>query len=382
MLPPDQMPISIRRKHMSFPITRRHFALLSLGTGLSLLPQSSRAASATPVSGDVSAQLEAVVRSYLEIDRFRGAVLVSYKGETLLRHGWGVANEITGAENTPETAYQIASLTKAFTAMSCVQLDEAGRLSLDDPITRYLPEVIHSEKDGVAITIRHLLSHTSGIPDFLGFYDVNNPFSYPRTFDQLFLDILEHDLDFTPGTEFFYGNSDYIYAGLIIERVSGLTYENYLKQHIFAPVGMNSSFVVEPPDPAPPIAKGYGVVTGQLVATSDFGRVDLVWSAGGITSTVDDLLRWHEALLGAKLASRAAIDAMYVPVLENYGLGWETQTIAGHRAIEHEGHTIGYDAKLARFLEDDLLIILLSNLQDAPVAEIAEGLAEVVFGQR
>ncbi len=361
-------------------LNRRHFTLAALSAGMAIRPGSLFAQPATPVDTTLTAQFDAVMQAYSEIDRFRGAVLIAYRGETLFRNAYGIANEITGAVNTPETAYQIASLTKAFTALACVQLDELGELSLDDPITTYLPEVIHGEREGMAVTIRHLLSHTSGIPDFLDFYDVNNPFSYPRTFDVLLGDILEHELTFTPGTDFAYGNSGYIYAGLIIERVSGMSYEEYLKARIFEPAGMASSYVNEPPDPAPPGSKGYGVVTGQLVATSDFGRVDLVWSAGGITSTVDDLLRWHDALLGETLASRVAIDAMYVPVMEKYGLGWEEITIAGHRAIQHEGHTIGYDAKLARFLEDGLVIILLSNLQDAPVAEIAEGLAGVVFG--
>ena len=236
------------------------------------------------------------------------------------------------------------------------------------------------ERDQVAVTIRHLLSHTSGIPDFLDFYDVNNPLSYPRGFDQLLDNIIEHDLTFTPGTDYAYGNSGYIYAALIVERDSGLGYETYLKERIFGPAGMASSYVLEPPDPAPPAAIGYGVYNGQLVGVSAFGRVDLVWAAGGITSTVDDLLRWHEPLLTETLASRQAIDAMYEPVRENYGLGWERQVIAGHDAVAHEGHTIGFDANLSRFLEDDAVIILLSNLQDAPEAEIAERLAEVVFG--
>jgi CubicO group peptidase (beta-lactamase class C family) len=361
------------------PLLTRRQTILLPAAAIALLATPVKATT-TPVAGDLEDQLDAVISEYVDVGTFRGAVLVNRSGETVLRKAYGTANEISSTPNTPETAYQIASLTKAFTALACVQLDGEGRLSLDDPITRYLPEVTHAELNSVAVTIRHLLSHTSGVPDFLDFYDVNNPLSYPRTFNKLLGDIIVHDLLFTPGSEFAYSNSGYIYAGLIIERVSGATYETYLKEHIFKPAGMTESYIVDPPDPAPPAAIGYGMVNDQLVGVSAFGRVDLVWSAGGITSTVDDLLRWHEALLTEDLASRAAIEAMYQPILDSYGLGWESETIAGRHAVDHEGHTIGFDSNLTRFLEDDAVIIVLSNLQDAPEAEITERLADVLFG--
>lgn len=363
---------------MASQLHRRHFVKVMTSVSASLLIGSDFAG-ATPVAGDLSARLDAVVRAFVEAEEFSGAALVTRGGKTLLRTAYGIANRITGEPNSPETAYEIASLTKPFTALALVQLAEAGKLSLDDPIVKHLPEVIHGERDGVAVTIRHLLSHTSGVPDFLDFYDVENPFTYPWTLEQLVGDIIARDLEFTPGTEYRYGNSGYIYAGLIIERVSGQSYETYLRERIFAPAGMTGSFLLELPDPAPPESKGYGVANGQLVALSDFARVELIWSAGGLSSTVDDLLRWHEALLTDVLASRSAIAAMYEPVLDSYGLGWERETIAGHVSTGHAGHTIGYDAQLARFLAEDVVIVLLSNYQDAPVAEITEQLAQVVF---
>lgn len=356
---------------------RRRF--LALAPTAHRFPVRASAYNGTPIATDLTDRLDAVVLPYAEAETFAGAVLVARGNEPLLRKGYGIANRITGAANTPETAYQIASLTKAFTALACVQLQTAGKLSLDDPITAYLPEVVHAERDGVAMTVRMLLNHTSGVPDFLEFYDVNNPLTYPRTFQQLLTDIIAHELLFTPGTQFAYGNSEYIYAGLIIERVSGLSYEAYLKANIFGPAGMTATYLVDPPSPAPPAAKGYDFLYGQWIATSDFGRVDLVWAAGGITSTVDDLRRWHQALLTETLAPRAAIDAMYRPGLGDYGLGWEIGELAGHSLIGHEGHTIGFDSNLSRFLQDDALIVLLSNIQDAPEHEIVAALAGVLF---
>jgi CubicO group peptidase (beta-lactamase class C family) len=358
---------------------RRRFVGLFASAGVALTTNLDRTEAVAPVANDLTERLEAAMRSFADAGRFSGAVLVERRGETLLEAAYGIANRITEAANSPETVYQIASLTKAFTALACVQLQEAGRLSLDEPITTYLPEVIHAERDGVAVTTRHLLAHTSGVPDFIGFYDANNPLTYPRTFDQLLGDIIAHELEFTPGTQFAYGNSGYIYAGLIIERASGQEYEAYLREHLLTAAGMASTFLADPPDPEPPISKGYGMAAGQLVATSDFGRIDLAWSAGGLSSTIGDLRRWHEALQTERLAPRAAIEAMYEPVLDHYGLGWERQSIAGHFSIGHEGHTIGYDAKLARFLADGVVIVLLSNLQDAPVNDITEQLAEIVF---
>jgi CubicO group peptidase (beta-lactamase class C family) len=364
---------------MTMRIDRRRLLALGLAAGV-VAARRVAAQTGTPVGGEIGERLAAVVRPYVASGQFSGALLVVHRGETLLRDGYGTANGITGAANTPATAYQIASLTKGFTALACVQLQEAGKLALDDPITTYLPEVVHASRDGVAITIRHLLNHTAGIPDFIGFYDLNNPLTYPRTRAKLLADILAHELDFTPGTRFAYSSSGYILAGLIVERVSGSSYEAYLKAKIFGPAGMADSFIVEPPDPAPPDSKGYAVVNGLRVAVSDFDRVDLLSSAGGISSTVDDLRRWHEALLTEKLAPRAAIEAMYARGLGDYGLGWEIGEIVGHAVVGHEGHTIGYDANLARFLEDDALIVLLSNAQDAPELEIVTKLTETLFG--
>ena len=375
-------PIHIAAKSpLSCSISRRQFVAVAGAAGLGLVAPNRRA-TATAQSGEIAQRLDAAVRAYAERDEFAGAVLVTRGGEPLLRTAYEPANRTTDEPNTPETGYQIASLTKAFTALACVQLQEAGELSLDDPITRFLPEVTHAERDGVAITIRHLLAHTAGVPDFIGFYDVENPLTYPRTFDQLLGDILERELEFTPGSQYAYSNSGYIYAGLIIERASGQTYEAYLREHILDPAGMADTFIVDAPEPAPPLATGYADFNGQLFPVSNFGRVDLVWSAGGLTSTLDDLLRWHETLLTETLAPRAAIEAMYqpTPVTPEYGLGWEITDVGGHHSIGHEGHTIGYDAKLDRFIANDVVIVLLCNRQIAPVREISTELAAIVFG--
>lgn len=363
---------------MTIRTTRRR--LLATGATAGAWFVDGRAGAAqSAVGDDITARLAAVIAPYAAAGRFGGAVLVARGGETLLRAGYGVANRISGAPNTPETAYQIASLTKAFTALACVQLELAGALALDDPVTAHLPEVVYGERDGVALTIRHLLSHTGGVPDFLGFYDAANPLSYPRTFDRLLADILARELEFVPGTRFAYGNSGYILAGLIVERASGMPFEAYLKDRIFGPAGMTRSYIAEPPEPAPPGAKGYLRLDGQWVAISDFGRVDLAWAAGGISSTIDDLRHWHEALLTESLAPRVAIDAMYVPILNGYGLGWEMGALAGRPVVGHGGQTVGYTTSLARFLEDGVLIVLLSNVQDAPKEEIVAALAGALF---
>ena len=363
---------------MDHRISRRQFVSVVGATALSVAsPHGLTRAAYQDV--DFVERLDTAVRAYVERDEFAGAVLVTRGGEPLLRSAYGPANRIANAPNTPETGYQIASLTKGFTALACVQLQEAGNLTLEDPISRYLPEVTHAELNGVAVTIRHLLAHTAGVPDFLDFYEVTNPLSYPRDRDELVADIIARELEFTPGTRYAYSNSGYIYAGLIIERVSGQTYEGYLKEHILGPAGMAETFLEEPPENAPPLATGYAELYGLLLPVSQFGRVDLAWAAGGLTSTLDDMLRWHQALLTEVLAPRAAIDAMYVPVTPEYGLGWEVVEVAGHHSIGHEGHTIGYDAKLDRFIEDDVVIVLLCNRQFAPVREIRTDLAGLVF---
>lgn len=367
---------------MSKLINRRQFNSAVAAASFTALSSQIARGQATPLTSDLTARLDAELQRVTSEGRFSGAALIQARGQTVLRAGYGYAEIFREEPNTPETAYQIASLTKAFTALAIAQLAEAGRLDLDAPVAPWLPEAPHLALDGVDVTPRMLLSHTAGVPDFLGFYDVANPLSYPRTFDQLLADIVERELEFVPGTAYRYGNSAYIYAGLIIERVAGQTYEAYLREHILEPAGMTNTWLVQPPDPAPPIAVGYGEFNGQLVGVSAWGRVDLVWAAGGLSSTVDDLLRWHQALQSDLLASRSTIDELYRPVMDNYGLGWETDVISGHTSIGHEGHTIGYDAKLARFLDDDALIILLSNRQTEidNIGEIGDGLAAILFG--
>jgi CubicO group peptidase (beta-lactamase class C family) len=348
--------------------------VLLAGAALPLVRVSGGPAWATPVA---TGELAVAMQGFAEEGAFTGAVLVARGGEPLLRAGYGIADKISGALNMPDTAYQIASLTKAFTATAVMQLAVAGALSLDEPFATYLPEMTHTGRDGVEATVRHLLSHTAGVTDFFTLYDAGNPLGYPRTFDQLLADLDARELEFTPGTEQRYSNGGYTYAGLIVERLSGQPLETYLKEHILEPARMASTYILEPPDPAPPVARGYGLINGQEVAISDFSRIDLIAAAGGLTSTVDDMLRWHQALQSDLLLPGEAVATMYEPVFGTYGLGWEREFIAGRVSTGHEGTSLGFRSKLVRFLADDVVIVLLGNMLEAEVGQIAGRLARL-----
>lgn len=342
-------------------------------------PVASVAAAATPTATDVSARLDRDMRGFVDGIGFGGAVLVARGGRVVLRRAYGSADRVAKAPNTPETAFQIGSLSKAFTGMAIVQLAEAGRLSLDDPITARIPEFPHAERDGVAVTLRQMLAHTSGIPDFLGFHDAGDPAAWPRSFASLRADIEAKPLLFTPGAEYAYSNSAYDLLGVIVERVSGESFEGYLSRRILQPLGMTSSWLFAAPNPAPPVAVGYGKFRGVEIGVSIFSCVDLAFAAGGITSTVDDLLRWDRALLTDRLATRASIAEMLAPGLHGYGLGWQTETISGHRSVGHDGTTIGYRSKLSRFLAADATIIVLANDQRMDVDRVTAGLAATLL---
>lgn len=319
------------------------------------------------------------MQRFVDAGAFTGAALVAQGDAVLLRAGYGIASQITEAMNSPETAYQIASLTKAFTATAVMQLALDGELSLDDPFAVYLPEIVHTGRDGVPATIRHLLTHTAGVPDFFTIYDAGNPLSYPLSFEQLIADMDARELEFTPGTEQRYSNGGYTYAGLIIERVSGLGFEAYLKENILEPAGMTATYILDPPEPAPPVAKGYGVINGTEIAISDFSRIELIAAAGGLTSTVDDLLRWSRALTDGSIIPSTALAEMETPVLGGYGMGWEWTRLGGRDAIGHEGTSLGFRTKLARFPDDGVVIVLLGNKLEAEVTEIADALAATLF---
>ncbi len=291
------------------------------------------------------------------------AVLVAMDGEMLLRKGYGMADLELSVPIEPDMAFEIGSVTKQFTAAAILMLAERGQLRLDDDITRHLPDF---PTQGRKITIEHLLTHTSGIPSYTGIEAWQAQSRQDTTVDQLIGFFRDKPLEFEPGERWAYNNSAYVLLGAIIEKLSGKTYEQFVEEEIFKPLGMKGSRYGSKSEVVSRRASGY---EGEAGAYRNASYVSMTqpYSAGSLISTVDDLAAWDRALSGEALLKKASLDRMFTPVpltsglSTRYGYGWSVFDFEGRRVIEHGGDINGYASYLLRIPEERLLVVILSN---------------------
>jgi CubicO group peptidase (beta-lactamase class C family) len=353
---------------------------LGLGAaGFALAPLAARIGHAAPDPA-LGRRIEEVATAYAADGRFTGALLALAGDEVLVRQAWGLADVAAGVPNTPETGFQIASISKTLTGALLLLLADEGLLALDDPAAGYLPGFPNLARDGVDITIRHLATHTAGVPDLLALFDVFNPASYPASATELMATIADAALRFTPGDRFEYSNSGYLLLGQIVETVTGQTYEAATRARILDPLGMDRTWIARPADPDP-VAIGYLGFGPLLAPVSHMLDPAFVAAAGGWTSTIDDLRRWREALLTDAPVPGRLLDAMLAPAvpvpppnLGSYGIGIEIREVTGERYWGHYGTTIGYRSALIHFPEHGATLILLANRGDAPMEAFVEDL--------
>jgi len=330
--------------------------------------------SPTPVVGLPAA--DTYLAAQTAAGRFSGAVLVARDGRVLLEKAYGLADRESGLPNTPQTRYHIASLTKQFTAMAILQLQERGKLQVTDRITNYLPNCPATWRD---ITIDELLTHTSGLADYFSLDGIDALLVQPVTPAQVVDLFRDRPLLFAPGSSCTYSNSGYVLLGEIIERVSGESYASVIQRNILAPLGMESTSYGAL---CPPGACAVGYETAWRRAPNV--DLSLAYAAGGLCSTVEDLYRWDQALYTTRLCSQQSLDAMFSPrvrVAENvaYAYGWVVRNVSGRRRIAHSGLLYGFSAIIARFPDQRVTIIMLSNLEDAPLTGYVDVLAGQVF---
>ncbi len=335
------------------------------------------AASADPPAG-IAAELDAYCRAAAEVLHFQGVVLVARDGTPILEKGYGFASRELGVMNTPQTRFLIASVTKQFTAAAIMHLEERGKLSLQDPITRHLPS--YPGDPGDRITVHHLLTHTSGIPNYLSDPEIWARISMEIPISELVDSFSHKPLDFEPGTDFGYSNSGYVLLGLIIEAASGQTYAEYLRESIFQPLGMDNSGYGCHSTIIPNLASGHETVADEWRKA---GRIamSLAYSAGALYSTASDLLKWDQALYGNMLLTESSREKMFTPVLEGFGYGWVMREVAGRRAIHHGGGMPGFTSHIGRYPDDGLTVIVLSNNDSAAAEPLGFSLARVAFGE-
>jgi CubicO group peptidase (beta-lactamase class C family) len=299
---------------------------------------------------------------------FNGSALVAKAGKILLRKGYGYADFEKGISNTPATVFKLASLTKQFTAMGILILEEKGKLSTKDTISKFLPDY----PGGDQITIHHLLTHTSGITEFFFPDNCPNPEDLKRyhpTEDLIAL-FKNKPLGFTPGKRFQYCNSNYVLLGYIIEIVSGIKYEDFIRQFILVPLDMANSGFEADGNPLKNEALGYEKIKPDPVKV-DFYDMSIAYGAGDLCSTVDDLYKWDQALYTEKLVKKETLQKMFTTYSEaSYGYGWSgfTSDNSTFSYMNHTGSIFGFSTFIYRDIKNHAVIILLSNEQGQNLA--------------
>ncbi len=328
---------------------------------------------------DPAAKLDEYLTTATQLGRFSGSVLVAREGTILLSKGYGMANQELDVPNTPQTKFRIGSVTKTFTAAGVLLLQERGRLSVQDPVCKYLTDCPDTWGE---ITLHHLLTHTSGIPDYLSFPDYFRTMRDPVSPAELIARFRDRSLDFPPGREYRYSNSGYILLGQVIARASGQGYAEFLRQNIFLPLKMLNTGYDLPVRVLKNRASGYSR-TGATVINAPFIATAVTHSAGALFSTVEDLYLWDQGLYTDRPLGAASRAAMFTAVKNDYGYGWGVGKEINRRNIAHTGMINGFTAILSRFPDERLIIIVLTNSDHtAPgVRRVARDLAAIVLGE-
>jgi CubicO group peptidase (beta-lactamase class C family) len=313
---------------------------------------------------EMTTKLDKEFTDLLGPDIFSGYVYISRKGTVLLDKGYGKADFEKGTENTKQTKFDIASLTKQITAVAIMQLEEKKLLDVHDKIDKYLPSFPH----GGEITIHQLLCHTSGLPEHSLDFDIrkfrpsNKSFGIEGKNENV-------KLAFTPGTNFQYSNTGYILLGYIIEKLSNTTLDVYFNENIFKPLDMkNTSFRNENGELSN-FATGYQTEKKEKAEKSwTLLNIGYVYGAGGLCSTAEDLAKWEKALTEQKLINKESYDKIYTPNKQNYGYGWYIyKDSQGKRSYEHYGTASGYRSYILRAVDEDTVVIIISNYGNVPI---------------
>jgi CubicO group peptidase (beta-lactamase class C family) len=320
-------------------------------------------------------KVDEFVNQYISKKHIPGvAVLVKQNGTIVLSKGYGYANLEHKVPVKPETIFQSGSVGKQFTATAIMMLVEEGKLQLTDPISKYLKVPDSWDK----ITIAHLLSHTSGLGDYPESFSLQKDY----TEDELFKMITGQKLNFKPGEKYAYSNLAYVTLGILIRKISGQFYGDFLQEHIFKPLGMNSTRIINEADIIPNRAAGYRLVKGEIKNQEWVSPALNTTADGSMYFTIEDLAKWDAALETEQLLKKSSLEKMWTAVVlndgekETYGFGWGVEkTASGHKLVEHGGAWQGFTTHIARYVEDRVSVVVLSNLAGADPTYMAHRIA-------
>jgi CubicO group peptidase (beta-lactamase class C family) len=347
------------------------------------------------VAADVPALTAAQVAA---VDKFMAAEIVREKvpgvavgiysrGKILLAKGYGLSNVELAVPVKPETIFQSGSVGKQFTAAGIMMLVEEGKVGLDDSITKYFP---NAPKWWEPIKVKNLLSHTSGLSEYetAERSGPKGPF-YMRldyTEDEMVDKLKALPMEFAPGEKWDYRNTNYVLLGVIIHRVTGKFYADYLHERVFAPLGMDATRLISEADIVPNRSAGYELDGDTLKNQSWVSPTFNSTADGALYFNVLDLAKWDGALYGTKLLKQSSLDAWWTifvlndrkPNSANYGFAWAIDSLNGHKMIEHGGAWQGFKTHIARYVDDSMTVVVLANLEEANPTHMAHVIAGLV----
>lgn len=336
------------------------------------------------VAQDKAAKIQEFLSTAHKHRLFNGSALVAENGKVIYKSGFGMANMEWSIPNAPDTKFRLGSITKQFTAVLTLQLVEQGKLKLDGKISEYLPD--YRKDVGERVTIHHLLTHTSGIPSYTsqpGFFEnvSRNPFKV----DDFVKKHASGDLEFEPGSRHSYNNSGYFLLGAIIERVTGKSYEQALKENILDPLGMKNTGYDRHDPLIQKRASGYAK-TENGYNNALYLDMSIPYAAGSMYSTVEDLYLWDQALYTDKVLSAKTKELMFQPFMDDYAYGWVVRNASFKQhdqpvpTISHGGGINGFSTVITRFPTEKNLIVILDNTGQN-VGRLNSGLTSILYDQ-
>ena len=341
------------------------------------------AASVAPAqnASNLDTAIDAIARDALKQPIAGLSIAVARRGQPMIARGYGRANLERNVPVTADTVFHIDSVSKYIEAASALTLVEAGKLSLDEDVRKYVPD---APTQGKHVTIAQLLSHTSGLYNVTSLPDADANETRDWTHEQVFALFKDKPFDFAPGTRWRYSNSGFYLAGVAIERASGTTYARYVKDAVFGPADVPTMSLCTAHDSVSNLASGYGVARGALVPGPQM-TWSLPFAAGSICATASDLVRWAIALDAGRVISTANLGRMRAPprlsdgTAIDYGLGTRIGSYLRHRVFGHTGSGGGFTAILQSFPDDGVTIAVLSNTDGGSVSNVAARVASAVL---
>lgn len=366
---------------------KRKFAAKSVGLLMLLFIMMSvltfRASAQTLNAKQLTAEIDKILTEQFKPGETGCAVLVAKNGQVIYRKAFGMADLELDVPMKPEMVFRIGSITKQFTAIAILQLMEQGKLSLQDEITKYIPDY---PMHGHSITIEHLLTHTSGIKSYTNVPELEKFVRTDMKPEEVIEFIKTKPMEFAPGTKYNYNNSGYFMLGYIIEKITGKTYQEYIQENFFTPLGMTSSCYGNDTKIIKNRASGYQPGDSGAV-NADFMSMLLPYAAGSIMSTVDDLYKWNRAVHSYKLVKKETLDMAHTPYKlsdgksTGYGYGWALSQLQGSPSIEHGGGIFGYLTNGIYLPEEDVFVALFSNNTGKSPDFLSQKIAALAIGK-